>query len=76
MENPEGRGGGGYHFFEKKGKSGEVGGSLVNFVVGVWIFSGTTHSIALFPRVTWPEDHTISTHQTQNPLKHIAPITC
>ena len=37
--------GGGVSFLLKNGNSGEVGGVLLKFppVVGVWIFSGTTH---------------------------------
>ena len=45
MEIPEGRGG--YHFFEKMENPGRWGGggvlSELPSMVGVWIFSGTTH---------------------------------
>ena len=45
VENPEGRGGGGYRFFEKMENPGRWGGGVLSElppVVGVWIFFGTT----------------------------------
>ena len=42
MENPERRGG--YHFLGKMENPGRWGGPRkIPSVVGVWIFSGTTH---------------------------------